>query len=130
MGGVIPPQTGLCYENDCIFITICSWDSSISRLFMGYQIQKTDTYDILKFFKMISIYSLESHTKILVFFLLQLCEKPQQLFMLKVIQFIFRGYILYKMVIIKSRRIASMVIILRVICPQNQVFFYLFFSKC
>ena len=50
---------------------------------------------------MISIYSLESRTKILEFFLLQLCEKPQHLFMLKVIELIFRGYIVYKMVIIE-----------------------------
>ena len=50
---------------------------------------------------MISIYSLESHTKILGFFLLQLCQKPQHLFMLKVIELIFRGYIAYKVVIIK-----------------------------
>ena len=50
---------------------------------------------------MISIYSLESHTKILVFFLLQLCENPQHLFMLEWIQLMFRGYIVYKMVIIK-----------------------------
>ena len=50
---------------------------------------------------MISIYSFESHTKILVFFPRQLCEKPQHLFMLKWIQLMFRGYIVYKMVIIK-----------------------------
>ena len=50
---------------------------------------------------MISIYSLESHTNILVFFLCQLCEKPQHLFMLEAIQLVFIGYIVYKMVIIK-----------------------------
>ena len=50
---------------------------------------------------MISIFSLESHTKILVFFLRQLYEKPQHLFMLEVIQLMFIGYIVYKMVIIK-----------------------------
>ena len=77
---------------------------------------------------MISIYSLESHTKILVFFLLQLYEKPQHLFMLEWIQLMFRGYIVYKMVIIKLRRIVSMMIILRVICPQNQGFFLFFFK--
>ena len=73
-----------------------------------------------------SIYSLESHTKILVFFLLQLYQKPQHLFMLEWIQLMFRGYIVYKLVIIKLWRIVSMVITLRVICPQNQGF--LFFS--
>ena len=40
--------------------------------------------------------------------------------MLKVIQLIFRGYIVYTMVIIKVCIIVSMVIILRVICPQNR----------
>ena len=44
--------------------------------------------------------------------------------MLKVIQLIFRGYLVYKVVIIKLWRIVSMVIILRVICPQNQDCFY------
>ena len=38
VGGVIPSQIGLCYENDYIFITICSWETAISRLLMGYQI--------------------------------------------------------------------------------------------
>ena len=75
---------------------------------------------------MVSIYSLESHTKILVFFHLQLCEKPQHLFMLEWIQLMFRGYIVYKMVIIKLWRIVSMVITLRVICPQNQGFYFFF----
>ena len=80
---------------------------------------------------MISIYSLENHTKILVFFLLQLCVKPQHLFMLEWIQLMFRGYIVYKMVIIKLLRIVSMVITLRVICPQNQgfIFFFIFFRE-
>ena len=50
---------------------------------------------------MISIYSLESHTNILVFFLLQLCAKPQHLVMLEWIQLMFRGNIVYIMVIIK-----------------------------
>ena len=50
---------------------------------------------------MISIYSLESYTQILVFFLLQLCVKPQHLFMLERILLMFRSYIVYKMVIIK-----------------------------
>ena len=72
---------------------------------------------------MISIYSLESHTKILAFIFLQFYEKPQHLFMLEAIQLISRGYIVYKMVIIKCLRIVSMVIIFRVICPQNQVLF-------
>ena len=48
--------------------------------------------------------------------------------MLKVIELIFRGYIVYKMVIIELWRIVSMVITLRVICPQNQGFFW-FFQK-
>ena len=47
------------------------------------------------------MYSLESHTKILAFFLLQLCEKPQHRFMLEPIPLMFIGYIVYKMVIIK-----------------------------
>ena len=50
---------------------------------------------------MISIYSLESHTKIVAVFLLQLCKKQQNLLMLGWIQLMFRGYIEYKMVIIK-----------------------------
>ena len=50
---------------------------------------------------MISIYSLEIHTDILVFFLLQLCAKPQHLFMLERFQLMFRGNIVYMMVIIK-----------------------------
>ena len=50
---------------------------------------------------MISIYSLESHTKILAFFLRQLCEKPQHLVMLEAIQLIIIGNIVYMMVIIK-----------------------------
>ena len=87
---------------------------------------KTDTYAILKYLKMISIYSLESHTKILVFFLLQLCKKPQHLFMLEAIHLMFIGYIVYTMVIIKLLGNVSMAIILRVICPQNQGFFYFF----
>ena len=44
---------------------------------------------------MISIYSLESHTKILTFFLLQTYEKQQHLFTLEAIQVVFRGYIVY-----------------------------------
>ena len=50
---------------------------------------------------MISIYSLESHTNILVLFLLQLYAKPQRLVMLEWIQFMFRGNIEYRMVIIR-----------------------------
>ena len=50
---------------------------------------------------MISIYSLESHTNILVFFLRQLYAKPQHLVMLQWIQLMFRGNIVYMMVIIK-----------------------------
>ena len=50
---------------------------------------------------MISIYSLESHTNILVFFLRQLGKKPQHLFMLEAIQLVFIDYIVYKMVIKK-----------------------------
>ena len=50
---------------------------------------------------MISIYSLESHTSILVFFLRQLYEKSQQLVMLEWIQLMFRCNIVYMMVIIK-----------------------------
>ena len=76
----------------------------------------------------ISIYSLESHTKILGFFLLQLYEKPQHLFMLKWNYLMLRGYIVFKMVMIKLRRIVSMVITLRVICPQNQGFLFFSFS--
>ena len=74
---------------------------------------------------MISIKSLESHTKILVLFLLQLCKKPH-LFMLEAIQLMFRGYIVYKMVIIKVCSIVSMVIILTVNCLQNQDFLFIF----
>ena len=48
-----------------------------------------------------SIYFLESHTQILVFFLLQLFETPQNLFMLEAIQLMFSGYIVCKMVTIK-----------------------------
>ena len=50
---------------------------------------------------MISIYSLESHTKILAFFLLQLYAKPQHLVMLKWIQLMLRGNIVYMVLIIK-----------------------------
>ena len=50
---------------------------------------------------MISIYSLESHTNILVFFFLQLYAKPQHLFMLEWIQLMLRDYIVFMMVIIK-----------------------------
>ena len=50
---------------------------------------------------MISIYSLESRTNILVFFLLQLYAKPQHLVMLEWIQLMFKGNIVYIMVIIK-----------------------------
>ena len=52
---------------------------------------------------MISIYSLESHTNILVFFLLKLYAKPQYLVMLEWIQLIFRGNIVYMMVIMIMR---------------------------
>ena len=41
---------------------------------------------------MVSIYSLESHTKIVIFFLLQPYEKPQHLFMLEAIQLLLRDY--------------------------------------
>ena len=44
---------------------------------------------------MISIYLLERHTKTFVFILIQRNEKPQHLFMLNVIQLMFRGYIEY-----------------------------------
>ena len=77
---------------------------------------------------MVRIYSLESHNKFFVFFLLQLCEKPQHLFMLEWIQLMFRSYIVYKIVIIELLRIVSMMITLRVICPQNQGFFFSLFS--
>ena len=77
---------------------------------------------------MISIYSLESHTNILVFFLLQLCEKPRHLVMLEWIQLMFRGNIVYMMVIIELCEIVTMVITKRVICPQNWRFlFFLIF---
>ena len=46
--------------------------------------------------------------------------------MLEAIQLMFIGYIVYKMVIIKLWGTVSMAIILRVICPQNQGFFYVF----
>ena len=48
---------------------------------------------------MISNYSLENHTNILVFFLLQLSAKPQHLVMFESIQLMFRRNIVYMMVI-------------------------------
>ena len=50
---------------------------------------------------MISIYSFECHTNILIFFLLQLYAKPQHLVMLEWIQLMFIGDIVYMIVIIK-----------------------------
>ena len=48
-----------------------------------------------------SIYSLESHTKILVLFSSPTLRKTH-LFMLEAIHLMSRGYLVYKMVIIKS----------------------------
>ena len=59
---------------------------------------------------MISIYSLECHTNILVLFLLQLYAKSQHLVMLEWIQLMFRGNIVYMIVIIKLCGIVTMVI--------------------